>query len=325
MYVFANRCSWNNFFKYDSTQTIFVNDIFVTRDTLRYRFINLKTNKTVFNISLSLEEFKKHHSYSDQTFWAIYNSAVGTKPIFSKDTDTTISDLVELNHTDMCSLLELSKNRVLPPAISSIIPDYKSNDGSFMLNYKPTDDCGQIPLTIFVPSLQHDFTNFVYQVTKPRKAVPELSQQDTHIVTVITNVPSIIDLDNYNEQSFQPNWKWLFCPIGLEVEETESKLEFTVTVSDSISTDSRVYKHMPKDCGTFSMPEKVTAQFHIDGVADKIKKVYLKTKCKSISDMEVDLVDGVGKFSLEKTEDIKFSVGYKYFTGVVKYDNGIVS
>jgi len=323
--VFASRCSWNNFFKYDPTQTIFVHDIFVTKDNLRYRFINLKTNKTIFNVSLTLEEFKKHSSYGDQTFWSVYNSAVNTEPLFSEETNRIISDFVELTHTDMCPLLELSKNRILPEAIHSMVPEYNSNDGSFMLNYKPTDGCGQIPITIFVPSLQHDFTNFVYQVTKPRKAVPQLEQKDTHIVAVITNILSVIDLDNHNEQSFQPNWKWLFCPIRLDVRETERELEFTVTVSDAASNDSRVYKHMPKNCGEFSMPEKITTNFNIEGVADKIEKVYLKSKCQSVSNREIYLVNGVGEFSIQKTDDIRFGIGYSLFTNVTKYENGIIS
>jgi len=314
MHVYASRCSWNNWLKYYQEETMFLNDIFVTPETFRYRFINLRNNETIFSITLSLEEFKKHPSYADQTFWTPYNSVCETTDIYDNNIKFWDPTTKELKFSDMCSLLELSKHRTEP-----------NGDGPHILNYKPVDKCGQIPLRIFVPSEKHNFTNFVYQVTKPRKAINE-HQRDIHNICVVTNIPATIDLDNQNLQIFQPNWTWMFCPIELQSKDCDNNIEFKITITDPTINDKRIFKHMPINRGEYSIPSKITVpHFNISNVANNIDIVYLKSKCNEIDDMEIKIIDGVGNFTLEKKKDMRFGIGYKLFTGMVKYDNGIIS
>jgi hypothetical protein len=293
VYISTVRTVWNKYTNLYPYPGNFENKFTITPNFLNYKFVQIETGRIVWEFTLELDELKKHQSFCDQSWFGFYDLSfvpAGVKPI---PVYTTIGCPynVNLKHSDLASLIDITNKR---------------ESTKEFLWMKHEDGVGQIPMRFFVPFSSGDFTDFTYQVVRPRN--PKDGNQKIHDITVSCNIDYKYESGQPERERYQPGWKWFFCPINLYCDETKAG-EILKCKIEVIDTNSR---NLRKDFTGNTIHERI--EFSLPGVAKKLKSIF-------INGDEVFLKEGIGEYLLDTNgmsagEEIILNAGYKLIDSV---------
>lgn len=287
IYISTARTVWNKFANISPFPGTFNHDLNITPEVFEYKFVHVDTGRIVWHFKITLDELKKHKSFSDQSWWCCYDNAFvpyGREPIPVFITDGC-PYMVDIKTEQIASLLDITKER-------------KSTQKHLWMKHE--DGVGQVPVRFFVPYSSGDFTNFVYQVTYPRNS--DKGDPPLHDVTLTCNIDHNFEIDTINKEFFQPHWKWFFSPITISSDDSKN---FIVTLSDPS------VKNLKSFVG--ELPKQITTDFHLEDIANNISEIYIKTNfCEKI----VPIKNGTGEFFIDTTSlpigtEFTVSAGYK--------------